>query len=521
MTSRTEPDTGRSDARRHADGPPLAVRGAATAAAASPHRLSRQHRVVIAVLMVAAFTVILNETVMSVALPVLQEDLGVVLSVAQWLTTAYMLTMAVVIPLTGFLIQRVRTRRLFVLAMGLFSAGTLAAALAPGFAVLLAARVVQASGTAIMMPLLMTTVMTLVPAARRGVMMGNISIVISVAPALGPTLSGFIIGRFGWRGIFLVVLPIALVTLVLGARWLVPVSETSRARVDLVSVPLAALGFGGLVYGMASIGEAAEGEAAIPVWLLFTVGGIFLVLFLVRQLVLQRDDRALLDLRVFRSSVFSICMGAMLLATATMFGAFVLVPLFAQRGLGLEPLQTGLITLPGGLMMGVASPFVGRIYDAHGPRVLLVPGVILISGALWVLTTVTASTSTALLVSTNIALMVGLAATFTPLMTAGLGSLAPRLYSHGSAVLGTFQQVAAASGTALFITVVAVAATAAGSDTAEAEGTIAGVRAAFVVAAFLSLALVPAVLLVRRPAPASPAGVRSHPQSAEPSTTSH
>ncbi|GAA2727386.1 MDR family MFS transporter [Cellulomonas aerilata] len=509
MTSRTECQTEGSDARQASA--PLVAAEAGTARVAAPaDRLSRQHRLVIAVLMVAAFTVILNETVMSVALPVLQDDLGVALSVAQWLTTAYMLTMAVVIPLTGFFIQRVPTRRLFVLAMSLFSAGTLAAAVAPGFVVLLAARVVQASGTAIMMPLLMTTVMTLVPAARRGLMMGNISIVISVAPALGPTLSGFVIGRFGWRGIFLVVLPIALATLALGARWLVTVSETSRARVDLVSVPLAALGFGGLVYGMASIGEAAEGGAAIPVWALFTVGGVSLVLFVVRQLALQREDRALLDLRVFRSSLFAISMGAMLLATATMFGAFILLPLFAQRGLGLAPLQTGLITLPGGLMMGLASPFVGRIYDAHGPRVLLVPGVTLISGALWVLTTVSATTSTALLVATNVALMVGLAATFTPLMTAGLGSLPPRLYSHGSAVLGTFQQVAAAAGTALFITVVAVVATAAGSDTAEAAGTIAGVRAAFLVAAILSLTLVPAVLFVRRPASGTPTASLPH-----------
>ncbi len=407
MTSPTDADL------RRTDRPPVAVPPAEAGhrtpdAAAPPHRLSRQHRALIGVLMVAAFTVILNETVMSVALPVLQDDLGVALSVAQWLTTAYMLTMAVVIPLTGFLIQRVRTRTLFVLAMSLFSAGTLAAALAPGFGVLLAARIVQASGTAIMMPLLMTTVMTLVPAARRGLMMGNISIVISVAPALGPTLSGFIIGRFGWRGIFLVVLPIALITLVFGARWLVSVSETSKARVDLLSIPLAALGFGGLVYGMASIGEAAEGDAAVPVWALFTVGGVSLVLFLLRQLVLQRDDRALLDLRVFRSPVFSISMGAMLLATATMFGAFILVPLLAQRGLGMDPLQTGLITLPGGLLMGVASPFVGRIYDAHGPRVLLVPGVLLMSSGLWVLTTVTASTTALLLVATNIAIMVAL-----------------------------------------------------------------------------------------------------------------
>lgn len=420
MSGRTDADVERGDGRRPVAIPPAQVDRPAVDVDPSAHRLSRQHRSVILVLMVAAFTVILNETVMSVALPVLQVDLGVALSVAQWLTTAYMLTMAVVIPLTGFLIQRVPTRSLFILAMSVFSAGTLAAALAPGFGMLLAARIVQASGTAIMMPLLMTTVMTLVPVARRGLMMGNISIVISVAPALGPTLSGFILGQFGWRAIFLVVLPIALLTLALGARWLVPVADTTRARVDLMSVPFAALGFGGLVYGMASIGEAAEGEAAIPVGVLFTVGGAFLLAFVARQIILQRSDRALLDLRVFRSSVFSISMVAMLLATATMFGAFVLIPLFVQRGLGLDPLQTGLITLPGGLAMGIASPLVGRIYDAHGPRALLLTGALLMSGSLWVLSTVSAATSTALLVGANVAIMVALAATFTPLMTAGL-----------------------------------------------------------------------------------------------------
>ena len=130
-------------------------------------------------------------------------------SVGQWLTAGFLLTMSVVIPVTGFLIRRYRTRVLFGVAMGLFSTGTLIAALAPGFPVLLAARGVQASGTAIMMPLLMTTVMTLVPPARRGAMMGNISIVIAVAPAIGPAVSGLVLSVLGWRFLFWLVLPIA------------------------------------------------------------------------------------------------------------------------------------------------------------------------------------------------------------------------------------------------------------------------------------------------------------------------
>src|SRR5690242_4262976 len=155
---------------------------------------------------------------MAVALPVLMADLHVAPSVGQWLTAGFLLTMSVVIPVTGFLIRRFRTRVLYGAAMGLFSAGTLLAALAPGFAVLLAARVVQAGGTAIMMPLLMTTVMTLVPPARRGAVMGNISIVISVAPAIGPAVSGIVLSLLGWRFMFWLVLPIALVALAVGLQ---------------------------------------------------------------------------------------------------------------------------------------------------------------------------------------------------------------------------------------------------------------------------------------------------------------
>ncbi|BDZ44745.1 MDR family MFS transporter [Naasia aerilata] len=517
MTSQTDTSAARVATPEVGEGASLSgapavapAAGTAATGASSTHKLPVAHRNVIAVLMVSAFTVILNETVMSVAIPVLQKDFGISPSTGQWLTTVFMLTMAVIIPITGFLIQRISTRKLFVAAMTLFSLGTLTAALAPVFPVLLVARVVQASGTAIMMPLLMTTVMTLVPPARRGLMMGNISVVISVAPALGPTLSGLIIDNFGWRWIFGVVLPIALAALIFGAKWMVPVGEMSGARIDVVSIPLALLGFGGLVYGLASIGQAAAGEGSIPVWVLFTVGGVALLLFLGRQLLLQRKDRALLDLRVFASPIFSVAMVSMLIATMTMFGTFILVPLFAQNGLGLDALTTGLITLPGGLLMGIASPFIGRIYDARGPRLLLVPGSLLISGALWLLTTVNAQTSVWMLVITNIALSVGLAATFTPLMTSGLGSVRPNLYSHGSAVLGTFQQVAAAAGTALFVTVLSVGAAAAvGNGAGNAAATIAGTQTAFLVGAFMSLALVVAVWFVKKPAHAVE-GVAGH-----------
>lgn len=467
---------------------------------AAGDRIERRHLRVIGVLLVATFVVILNETVMSIAIPVLQVELGVPPSMGQWLTTAFMLTMAVIIPLTGYLIQRIPTRSLFILAMSLFTAGTLIAFAAPGFGVLLIARIVQASGTAIMLPLLMTTVMTLVPPARRGAMMGNISIVIAVAPALGPTVSGFILDHFGWRWIFGFVIPFALVALAVGARYLVSVSETTTARIDLLSIPLAVLGFGGLVYGLVGIGESAQGTSTIPAWVPFLVGAAALAGFIVRQLGLQRDDRALLDLRVFGSRQFTISVVAMLVGMATMMGTFIVVPYFAQSVLHLDPFETGLITLPGGLLMGLAGPIVGRIYDRRGPLPLVVPGSILGSLGVWMLTTVSTSTSLWLLLLSNMALCLGLAATFTPLMTSGLGSVAPHLYSHGSAVVGTFQQVAGAAGTALFVTVMTVVATRSGAPAESPEAIVDGVRAVFLVAGLLSFVLIAACLFVRKPA---------------------
>ena len=191
---------------------------------------------------------------------------------------------------------------LFGIAMSLFSAGTLIAALAPDFAVLLVARVVQAGGTAIMLPLLMTTVMTLVPPARRGAVMGNISIVISVAPADRPhRLRRSCSSVLGWRFMFWLVLPIALVALVLGLRRIFDIGERSRTPIDVPSVVLSALGFGGLVYGLSTHRRIGGRHVSGPVWVSFAVGVVGLALFVARQIVLQRTDRALLDLRTFRS----------------------------------------------------------------------------------------------------------------------------------------------------------------------------------------------------------------------------
>ncbi|GAA1626844.1 DHA2 family efflux MFS transporter permease subunit [Georgenia ruanii] len=472
---------------------------------APPERLAPESRLVITLLLVSAFVVILNETIMGVALPRIMADLGIEPSAGQWLTTAFMLTMAVVIPVTGYLLQRLATRPVFAAAMILFSLGTLLCALAPGFAALVVGRVVQASGTAIMMPLLMTTVMTLVPPALRGRTMGNISIVMSVAPALGPTISGLILSVLPWRAMFWLVLPIALAALALGLARVRNVSTPRPGTIDVASVALSALAFGGLVYGLSAFGTGGAGAAA---WVPLAGGAAALVAFVLRQLALQRRDAALLDLRTFAAPQFAVSVGLMALLTMALFGTIILLPIYTQNVLGLEPLTTGLLLLPGGLLMGLLGPVVGRAYDRRGPTVLVVPGALVVSAVLWSLTRLGTDTPVAAVLAAHLGLCLGLALLFTPLFTTALGSVRPALYSHGSAILGTAQQLAGAAGIALFVVVMSTRAAAlAGTTASDAAALAGGVRAAFLCGAVLSLLVVVAACFVRRPEPgAEPQG---------------
>ncbi|HSK95535.1 MAG TPA: MDR family MFS transporter, partial [Euzebyales bacterium] len=460
--------------------------------------LAPRDRRAVGLLLFSAFVVILNETTMGVAVPHLMRDLAITASAAQWVSAAFMLTMAVVIPVTGFVIRRVTTRAAFLAAMGLFSLGTLVSALAPSFVVLLLGRVVQASGTAIMMPLLMTTVMTVTPPASRGRIMGNISVVISVAPALGPTLSGAVLEVASWRWLFVVMLPIALTALTLGALRLPTLNEPRYAKVDVASVLLSALAFGGLVYGLSRFGEASR-SGAVGAWTPIVVGAAALSVFIARQVWLQRTDGALLDLRTFTHRTFMVGMILMAVAMLAMFGTIILFPIFAQDVLGLSALSTGLLQLPGGLAMGLLAPSVGRAYDRIGPRALLLPGTTLVTAAVFAMSRFSAGTEPWHLLVVHLTLCSGLALVFTPLFSASLGALPPRLYPFGSATIGTVQQVAGAAGTALFVTLMtatALARTERGADAVAA--TAAGVHTAFTIGAIITVLTIPAAFAIGR-----------------------
>ena len=480
---------------------------------AQPEGVSAANNVVIWLLLSSTFVVFLNETILSVGIAAIGESFDVPESTSQWVSTSFMLTMAVVIPLTGYLIRRFTLRQLYLAAMGLFTAGTVVAAMTPEtlFPMLVGGRVLQAAGTAIMMPVLMTTLMTLVPPWQRGRIMGRVSVVMSVAPAVGPVVGGVILQAFGWHYTFWLVLPISIAALVLGALRLRNVTETKRTRLDWLSVPLSAIAFAGLIFGLSSLGEAARGVALLPPWIPITVGAIFCVLFVARQLVLQRTDRALLDLRTFRSRTFTLSVIMFVIASMAMFGTIILLPLFAQRALQLDPALTGAIMLPGGILMAVMAPIVGRVYDSRGPRVLVIPGALLVSVVLWGFTLLSPATPWWMLLIGSTGLNVGLALMFTPLFSTALGSLTPDLYSHGSATISMIQQVAGALGTAIFVTVLTVqsqALTAAGAD--EIEAYAGGTSMAFLAGGVISIALLISSFFISKPAASLEAASTRH-----------
>lgn len=473
----------------------------AAAPADHPANASR-NSLVINLLLASAFVVMLNETIMNVAIPTIKDAFGVEASAAQWLTTAFLLTMAVVIPITGFLLQRMNTRPIFILAMSLFSAGTAIAIFAPNLGLLIFARVVQASGTAIMMPLLMTTIMTLVPPEQRGRMMGNISVVMSLAPALGPVAAGIILNFLPWRFLFILVLPIALIALALGARRMVNVTTTRYAPLDVVSVILSAFAFGGIVYGLSGFASPDGAADATGVWVPLGVGIVAMAIFIWRQIGLQKSNAPLLDLRVFASYNFTVSNIMFVIGMASMFGSLNLLPYYLQNVLRLEPLYIGLILLPGGLIMALLGPVVGRLYDRVGPKPLIVPGIVMIAAVLWAMTLLGTTTPWPLILVGYLIMCLGFAFLFGPLFTLSLGSVKPELYSHGSALLGSIQQVSGAAGVALLIAVMSShAATLTAAQVVPIEALAGGIRMAFLTGAILSLFAVVAAFFIRKPEP--------------------
>ncbi|MEK3884020.1 MDR family MFS transporter [Paenibacillus sp. PL2-23] len=399
-------------------------------------------------MIVGMFVAALNETLMGNAFPALMASFDASATTIQWLTTAYLLVVGVLVPVTAVLQQWFTTRQMFLSAMSLFFAGTLISAISPAFGVLLAGRIFQAIGTGVLLPLIMNIIMTIYPPEKRGGAMGMLGLVVMFAPAIGPTLSGLIVDGLSWRWLFYLVLPFALLSIIVGAAVLKNVSEVTRPKVDILSILLSTIGFGGIVYGFSSAGERGWSEPLV-IWMI-AAGGVSLVLFSWRQLLLKNP---VMDLRVFRYPVFALVAVLMFVLLMTFFSSAIMLPLFMQGVLLMTAFKSGLVLLPGGILNGLMAPISGKLFDQFGPRVLVIPGLTLTVISLWLFTRFDAATSTGFLMASHIILMIGIALVMMPVQTAGLNQLPRHLHPHGTAILNTLQQVSGAVGIALYISI--------------------------------------------------------------------
>ncbi|WP_373604965.1 DHA2 family efflux MFS transporter permease subunit [Bacillus sp. AFS017336] len=400
------------------------------------------------ILILGAFLATLNQTLMSVAIPELMVDFQIKAATAQWLTTGYMLVNGVLIPITAYLMLRFTTRQLYQASMIIFLAGTIVSAIATDFPVLLTGRLIQAAGAGIIMPLLTNVILTIFPPEKRGGAMGMVGLAIIFAPAIGPTLAGYIMENYKWETMFYGMIPFAILVIVLGFIYLRNVSDRVVTKFDLLSVTLSTVGFGAMLYGFSRAGSLGWKSAEVITTI--AVGILALVLFSWRQIV---SKNPLLDLRAFKFSMFSLTTVINIAVTMVMYADMMLLPLYLQNIRGYTPVESGLLLLPGALVMGFLMPVTGRLFDRVGAKWLAIFGMIITIATTLGFTNLTDSTSYTYLVLMSTGRRIGMALMMMPIQTAGLNQLPKQLNAHGTAITNTIRQVAGAVGTSLLVTV--------------------------------------------------------------------
>lgn len=402
----------------------------------------------VAVLLIGTFCTVLNQTLLTTAFPTLMADFDISASNVQWLTTGFLLVNGIMIPITAWMINKFSSRKLYLTAMGIFLAGTITCFVAPTFSVLLIGRLVQAAGVGISMPLLQNIMLSIFPPERRGSAMGMAGIVIGLAPALGPTLSGWIIDHYSWRYLFGMVIPIVLLVLILAGFLMKSVIKLSNPKIDLFSAILSTIGFGTLLYGFSSVGDKGWGSAEVISFLV--VGVVFIGLFAWRQF---HTEHPFLELRVFQSKTFTIAAILSGVTNMAMVGAEMVLPLYIQNIRGESAFHSGLMLLPGALVMGAMMPITGAIFDKRGAKRLAITGMFILTAATLPFAFLTKETPILHIVILYAIRMFGISMVMMPVTTSGMNALPANLISHGTAVNNTFRQVASSIGTAVLISV--------------------------------------------------------------------
>ncbi|ARJ50768.1 MDR family MFS transporter [Staphylococcus lutrae] len=399
------------------------------------------------VMILGAFIAVLNQTLLTTVLPEIMRDFSLTSSTAQWLTTIFMLVNGIMIPITAYLTQRFSLRKLFMTALTLFILGSLLCMLAPQFVIILVGRAIQAMGAGILMPLTQMFLFLVFPVEKRGMAMGLFGLVIGFAPAIGPTASGWFVNLFNWRYLFLIILVFSAIVLLFGYFKMMNLTELSKPSLDILSVIFSTLGFGGLLFGFSLAGQLGWRNPIVYMTIIIAI--VILVVFVRRQLKLEQP---MLEMRVFQYRSFTIPIGLVILMFLMFIGTLTILPIYMQTMRGLTPLQSGLILLPGGLVMGLLAPVAGNLYDKIGGRVLALSGMLFIFIGAILLSFLQADSSIFYIISAFLILMLGNAGIMVPMTTEGLNALPKTFIPHGTAMNNTLRQISAAIGTGLLVT---------------------------------------------------------------------
>ncbi|GEN48523.1 MDR family MFS transporter [Ligilactobacillus pobuzihii] len=401
----------------------------------------------IIVLLIGTFCTVLNQTLLATALPKLMSTFDVSTATVQWLTTGFLMVNGIMIPLSAYLATTINTKLLYISAMTVFLGGTILAYVAPTFGVLLAGRLVQALGVGIAMPLLQTIMLSIFPPEKRGAALGLVGIVIGVAPAIGPTLSGWIIDKYQWRDLFGMIIPIMVVVIILALFFMKPVIKTHKQKIDWLSLVLSTIGFGGLLYGFSSAGN--DGWTSTKVLVSLIVGAIVTALFVWRQLVIPKP---FLELRVFKTGEFTLSAILSSIVMIAMLGVETVLPLYLQIAHGMSALHSGLTLLSGAVVMALMSPITGKTFDAFGGKRLALTGMVILTVATAPFLWLTIDTPTIYIVFLYAVRMFGISMVMMPVTTSGMNALPNSLIADGTASNNTVRQVASSIGSAIMIT---------------------------------------------------------------------
>lgn len=409
---------------------------------------SYNRNLLVLVLMVGSFCTFLNSTLMNTAFPAIMKDFSITTATVQWLTTGFMMVNGGMIPISAWLINRFSSKTMYLWAMLTFLLGTVVSFTAQNFGILLLGRLIQGIGVGVSMPLLQTIMLSIFPPEKRGAAMGTVGLVIGLAPALGPTLSGWIVDNWTWRELFGMIIPIVVAVIILAFFFMKSVVPNTHQKIDVISIITSTIGFGALLYGFSKAGNDGWGDLYVLVYL--AVGAVFVALFCLRQL---KMDEPFLDITVFKYGEFSLAAILSGVANLALVGSEMVIPLYIQNIRGESAFHSGLILLPGALAMGIMSPITGRLFDRYGAKFMALAGMTMLTLGSIPFLFITKETSIMLIIVFYAIRMFGISATMMPVTTSGMNVLPFNKISHGTAVNNTFRQVLSSIGTAILISV--------------------------------------------------------------------